>query len=155
MSRSEGKSEVQVSRPGQAFPFSSPATPPHPHISQWCRFTVPERLPLQPFRQDRLNRLPLPPSVAMATSKVATLSGAGSFPSLQLEKQRGGGVDPLQKIQQLEKSLVFVRENHAFMLKGLHDEVAELKQKNRGWLGNIFYVKFCEMFSVLSCVICS
>ncbi|KAG8181254.1 hypothetical protein JTE90_013025 [Oedothorax gibbosus] len=132
MSRSEVNSEVQVARPGQAFPFSSPTTPPHPHISQWCRFTVPERLPLQPFRQDRLNRLPLPPSI-MATSKVATMTGTGNFGTLphhQMDR-RSGDIDPFQKIQQLEKSLIFVRENHAFMLKGLHEEISELKQKNR------------------------
>ncbi|GFW33670.1 CCDC92 domain-containing protein [Trichonephila clavipes] len=138
MSHSEGKAEVQVPRPGVAFPFVSiAATPPHPHISQWCRFSIPERLPLKPFRQDRLTRLPLPPAV-MATSKVSSTAGAGNLttPSVPTEKY-DGDVDPFQKIQQLEKNLAFVRENHAFMLKGLHEEIAELKQKNRELLFEI------------------
>ncbi|PRD26873.1 UNVERIFIED_CONTAM: hypothetical protein NCL1_36911 [Trichonephila clavipes] len=138
MSHSEGKAEVQVPRPGVAFPFVSiAATPPHPHISQWCRFSIPERLPLKPFRQDRLTRLPLPPAV-MATSKVSSTAGAGNLTTLSVPTEKyDGDVDPFQKIQQLEKNLAFVRENHAFMLKGLHEEIAELKQKNRELLFEI------------------
>ncbi|CAL1283659.1 unnamed protein product [Larinioides sclopetarius] len=131
MSHSEGKAEIQVSRPGQAFPFTSITAPPHPHINQWCRFSIPERLPLKPFRQDRLTPLPLPPAI-MATSKVTSTTGAGNMtPSPVPTEKQNGDIDPFQKIQQLEKNLAFVRENHAFMLKGLHEEIADLKQKNR------------------------
>lgn len=130
MSR-EVKAEVQITRPGHAFPFGSATAPPHPHINQWCRFSVPERLPLQPFRQDRLTRLPLPPSV-MATSKVVTSTGAGVLQASALLEKRTGDIDPFQKVQQLEKNLAFVQESHAIMLKSLHEEIAELKQKNRG-----------------------
>ncbi|GIY27925.1 CCDC92 domain-containing protein [Caerostris darwini] len=137
MSHSEGKAEIQVSHPGQAFPFASLAAPPHPHINQWCRFSIPERLPLKPFRQDRLAPLPLPPAV-MATSKVTSTTGAGNLSSsTSVTEQHNGDIDPFQKIQQLEKNLAFVRENHASMLKGLHDEIAELKQKNKELLFEI------------------
>ncbi|XP_015912108.1 uncharacterized protein [Parasteatoda tepidariorum] len=127
MSHSEGKAEVQVTHPGLAFPFATAAIPPHPHINQWCRFSIPERLPLKPFRQDRFNRLPLPPSI-MATSKVVSNSGAAPQQTVLNEKR---GVDPFLKIQQLEKSLAFVQENHAIMLKSLHEEIEDLKLKNR------------------------
>lgn len=130
MSR-ESKAEVQVTRPGHAFPFGSATVPPHPHINQWCRFSVPERLPLKPFRQERLQRLPLPPSI-MATSKVVSNTGAGVLQMPTLPEKRTGDIDPFQKIQQLEKNLAFVQESHAIMLKGLHEEIADLKQKNRG-----------------------
>ena len=130
MSR-EGKAEVQVTRPGHAFPFGSATAPPYPHINQWCRFSVPERLPLKPFRQDRLQRLPLPPSI-MATSKVVSNTGAGAMQTSVVPEKRTGDIDPFQKIQQLEKNLAFVQENHAIMLKDLHEEIADLKQKNRG-----------------------
>ncbi|XP_054715061.1 uncharacterized protein LOC129224601 [Uloborus diversus] len=130
MSHSEGKAEVQVTRPGHAFPFSPATAPPHPHINQWCRFSVPERLPLKPFRQDRLARLPLPASL-MANSKVANSAGTSVFPTTMLNTKHSREMDPFQKIQQLEKNLAFVRENHAAMLKGLHEEISDLKQKNR------------------------
>lgn len=130
MSR-EGKAEVQVTRPGHAFPFGSATAPPHPHINQWCRFSIPERLPLKPFRQDRFTRLPLPPSI-MATCKVTANTGAGVLHTSVITEKRTGDIDPFQKIQQLEKSLAFVQENHAIMLKGLHEEIFDLKQRNRG-----------------------
>ncbi|GIY91830.1 CCDC92 domain-containing protein [Caerostris extrusa] len=108
MSHSEGKAEIQVSHPGQAFPFASLAVPPHPHINQWCRFSIPERLPLKPFRQDRLAPLPLPPAV-MATSKVTSTTGAGNLSSsTSVTEQHNGDIDPFQKIQQLEKNLAFL-----------------------------------------------
>lgn len=129
MSR-EGKSEVQVTHPGHAFPFGTATAPPYPRINQWCRFSVPERLPLKPFRQDRLTRLPLPPSI-MATSKVTSNTGAGVLQAAVFTEKRSGDIDPFQKIQLLEKNLAFVQKNHADMLKDLHEEIADLKQKNR------------------------
>lgn len=141
MSR-ESKAEVQVTRPGHAFPFGSATAPPHPHINQWCRFSVPERLPLKPFRQERLQRLPLPPSI-MATSKVVSNTGAGVVQISTLPEKRTGDIDPFQKIQQLEKNLAFVQESHAIMLKGLHEEIADLKQKNRGMKVHYIIFLYC------------
>lgn len=131
MSGTEGKSEVQLTRPGPGtiFPFGSATAPPHPHITQWCRFAVSERLPLQPFRQDRLIRLPLPPSVMASSSKTAP-PAPSVMPTIQ-DKSLSVDIDPFQKIQQLEKNLAFVQESHAYVLHSLHEEVSDLKQKNR------------------------
>ena len=42
------------------------------------------------------------------------------------------GMNPGQRIQYLERSLHFLRQQHSDVLRALHDEVDGLKKENKG-----------------------
>ena len=42
------------------------------------------------------------------------------------------GMNPGQRIQYLERSLMFLRQQHTDVLRALHEEVEGLKKENKG-----------------------
>lgn len=122
MSSAERKSDVQgpslLTSPCLTLPFgcSTAGT-----FQQWSHISDIDHFP-KPLKCDRLQRLPPPRS----------LSTSRSFPPLSSTPETCDlGMDPVQKVQQLERNLAFVKENHAIVLESLHKEVEELKKKNR------------------------
>lgn len=48
--------------------------------------------------------------------------------------------DPILKIDQMEKTIKFLKEEQKRMLSSLHEEIASLQAKNRGcYLSFVFY----------------
>jgi hypothetical protein len=47
------------------------------------------------------------------------------------------GMNPAQRIQYLERSLKFLRQQHSDILRALHDEVENLKKENKGTVEHI------------------
>ena len=45
------------------------------------------------------------------------------------------GMNPAQRIQYLERSLMFLRQQHTDVLRALHEEVEGLKKENKGKWG--------------------
>ena len=41
-------------------------------------------------------------------------------------------MNPVQRIQYLERSLLFLRQQHSDVLHSLHEEVGSLKKENKG-----------------------
>ncbi|XP_023236580.1 uncharacterized protein LOC111635745 [Centruroides sculpturatus] len=123
MSSADRKADVQgpslLTSPCLTLPFgcSTAGT-----FQQWSHVSDVDHYP-KPLKCDRLQRLPPPRS----------LSTSRSFPPLSstASETRDLGMDPVQKVQQLERNLAFVKENHAIVLDSLHKEVEELKKKNR------------------------
>ena len=55
----------------------------------------------------------------------------------QTEEGEDGTIDltelnPTQRIHHLERSILFLRQQHAEVLKSLHDEIDNLKKENKG-----------------------
>lgn len=89
------------------------SNPRHP---QWSRVSHLDRVNYsKPFLKDRLQPLP---------------NVVGEMAESDETQQVGENIS--QRVQYLEKSIVFLRNQHKDMLGNLHEEVESLKMKNKG-----------------------
>jgi hypothetical protein len=100
--------------------------PPN-QLPQWSRVSKLDksRYP-KPFLKDRLN--PLPP----------TRDGVKFSDTVEIESDDSSlennpvDMNPSQRIQHLEKSIHFLRQQHFEILSSLHEEIEALKKDNKG-----------------------
>lgn len=135
MSRSEGTGNVHVpispsvlAANGLILPLQEPTYLPPYRTHFWSRVNHFDRYP-RPFHCDRLQRLP--PHRSFITTADSTDELNTSLSSRLSISDRREEMDVKQKVHQLEKNLAFVKEQHALVLRSLHEEVEELKEKNR------------------------
>lgn len=123
-------SEVLV-RPGivpDAVADMNAQLPPLPNqLPQWSRVSKLDksRYP-KPFLKDRLN--PLPPTHD-GVKFSDTLDNQSDDNSLESNPE---DMNPSQRIQHLEKSIHFLRQQHFEILSSLHEEIDALKKENKG-----------------------
>ena len=62
-------------------------------------------------------------------------------------------LNPAQRIQYLERSIIFLKQQHAEVLRSLHEEIEGLKKENKGKLhsttkdpvtGKYFFLFLCK-----------
>ncbi|XP_064650790.1 coiled-coil domain-containing protein 74B-like isoform X2 [Lineus longissimus] len=122
-------SEVLV-RPGivpDAVADMNAQLPPLPNqLPQWSRVSKLDksRYP-KPFLKDRLN--PLPPTHD-GVKFSDTLDNQSDDNSLESNPE---DMNPSQRIQHLEKSIHFLRQQHFEILSSLHEEIDALKKENK------------------------
>ncbi|XP_006821093.1 coiled-coil domain-containing protein 74A-like isoform X1 [Saccoglossus kowalevskii] len=94
--------------------------PPLHNLPHWSRITTLDkaRYP-KPFMKDRLQVLPHPQS-----RREMSLEDGFDIADL-------ADMDPVQRIQYLEKSLEFLKQQHQDVLKSLHEEIDGLKRDNK------------------------
>eukprot|EP00918_Siedleckia_nematoides_P097606 GHVU01213837.1.p1 GENE.GHVU01213837.1~~GHVU01213837.1.p1 ORF type:complete len:435 (+),score=53.92 GHVU01213837.1:564-1868(+) len=104
-----------------------PALPPLNNLPQWSRVNTLDkaRYP-KPFLKDRLQPLP---NVAEPTS--ASNKRQDSMDSEDAELGLVDNMNPGQRIQHLERSIMFLREQHHEVLTNLHEEIDKLKRENK------------------------
>ena len=98
--------------------------PPLNNLPQWARVNTLDkaRYP-KPFLKDRLQPLPNPPAAEQRSDSDA---------SLDQELEVSESMNPVLRIQHLEKSINFLRAQHEEVLTSLHDEIDRLKRENKG-----------------------
>lgn len=64
--------------------------------------------------------------------EVSSISNNDSFDSNEDFNNNNNRIDPNLRVKQLEKNLAFVKEHSQSLLKCLHNELEDLKRKNRG-----------------------
>ncbi|XP_013785733.1 uncharacterized protein LOC106469769 [Limulus polyphemus] len=133
MSSSETARSVRFPNASSALNVSEVVSPFQKYFSSrrvqtWSGVNDFDRYP-KPLRCDRLQRLP--PTRSSARKSCSTDELNFSLLSKFFTSDMGKEMDLNQKVHQLEKSLVFITEEHVSVLKKLHEELTELKNKNQ------------------------
>ncbi|XP_076344675.1 uncharacterized protein LOC143244245 isoform X2 [Tachypleus tridentatus] len=133
MSSSETASSIHLPFASSSLNVSEVVSPfqeyfPPRRIETWSRVNDIDRYP-KPLRCDRLQRLP----PTCSSDRKSNSAGELNFNVLSniIMSDTGKEMDLKQKVQQLEKSLLFITGEHVSVLKRLHKELAELKIKNQ------------------------
>ncbi|CAG0897911.1 unnamed protein product [Darwinula stevensoni] len=58
-------------------------------------------------------------------------SSRGKEEVIKVDLPRPEAIDPHQRVVQLERAIVYLQEQHAALLRGLQDEIEELKRRNK------------------------
>lgn len=103
--------------------INTAALPPLNNLPQWSRINTLDkaRYP-KPFLKDRLQPLPNPQDERR--------DSLDSNEDRELEIT--DKMNPSQRIQHLEKSINFLRDQHHEILSNLHEEIDDLKRDNKG-----------------------
>ncbi len=113
-----------------------PHLPPLNNLPQWSRLNTLDkaRYP-KPFLKDRLQRLPPTDSAGSRTSMDSGESqGSGHVAAgVTFEDQEVFDLsNPNLRITHLERSLLFLQQQHQEVLTSLHGEIDDLKRENKG-----------------------
>ena len=106
--------------------------PPLNNLPQWSRVNTLDkaRYP-KPFLKDRLQPLPDPSG---GQDSVGSMDSEGAGASGPPGDREGDGSDSSnagQRIMHLERSLMFLQQQHHDILGNLHDEIDTLKRENK------------------------
>lgn len=108
--------------------INNPHLPPLNNLPQWSRVSSLDRARYpKPFRKDRLQPLPNPGETAPQDT---------DDPDADTPEEPSGS--STVRIEHLERSMLFIQQQHQEMLKSLHTELDNLKRENKGR----FIVKF-------------
>ena len=111
------------------------ALPPLNNLPQWSRINTLDkaRYP-KPFLKDRLQPLPNPQDERRDSLE------SNEDRELEITDK----MNPSQRIQHLEKSINFLRDQHHEILSNLHEEIDILKRENKGKIMFVIKINMAE-----------